>query len=76
MQEIDLGKEFDKIVTRLKEECGDVFALASGDVWYVSIDKAEMEAYDKIKMVRKGEGINAYGVIYHWFTDVSGLGSG
>ncbi len=30
-------------------------------------------AYDKIKMVHKGEGITAFGVVYRWFTDVSGL---
>ena len=38
------------------------------------IDKAEAEAYDKIKMVPKGQGVVAYGVLYRWFTDVSGLG--
>ena len=37
-------------------------------------NKAEMEAYDKIKMVPKGEGVIAYGIMYRWFTDVSGLG--
>ncbi len=40
----------------------------------ILIDKAEMEAYDKIKMVPKGQGIFAHGVLYRWFTDVSGLG--
>ncbi len=38
------------------------------------IDKAEMEAYNKIKMVPKEQGVVAYGVMYRWFTDVSGLG--
>ncbi len=45
----------------------------SGDVWNILIDKAEMEAYDKIKMVPKGQGVEAYGVMYRWFTDVSAL---
>ena len=56
----------------------------SGDIWNILIDKAEAEAYDKIKMVPKGQdnikmvpkgqGVAAYGVLYRWFTDVSGLG--
>ena len=33
-----------------------------------------MEAYDKIKMVPKGKGVIAYGIMCRWFTDVSGLG--
>ncbi len=45
-----------------------------GDVWDILIDKAEAEAYDKTKMVPKGQGVVAYGVLYRWFTDVSGLG--
>ncbi len=46
----------------------------SGDVLNILIDKAEMEAYDKIKMVPKGQGVVAYGFLHRWFTDVSGLG--
>ncbi len=44
----------------------------SGDVWNTFIDKAGMEASDKIKPVPKGQGIVAYGALYRWFTDVSG----
>ncbi len=44
------------------------------DIWSMLIDKAEMEAYDKIKMIAKGEGLLAYGVMRRWSTDVSGLG--
>ncbi len=62
-------------MTGLKGQCGDVLALASGDVWFVLIDKAEMEAYGKIKMLPKGEQVFVYGVMCRWFTDVSGLGS-
>ncbi len=47
---------------------------APGDVWNNFLDKAENEAYGKIKMVHKREGVMAYGVLYRWFTDVSGLG--
>ena len=73
VKEIDLGKELEKVVTTLKDE-HEEFGKVSGDVWNVLIDKAEAEAYDKIKMVPKGQGVIAYGVLYRWFTDVSGLG--
>ncbi len=46
--------------------------MVSGDVSNVLIDKAEAEAYDMIKIITKG--VVAYGVLYRWFTDVSGLG--
>ncbi len=45
-----------------------------GYVWDIVIDEAEAEAYDKIKLVPKGRGAVAYGVLYRWFTDVSGSG--
>ncbi len=38
------------------------------------IDKAEADAYDQIKMVPKGQGVIAYGVLYRWFTGETGLG--
>ncbi len=51
------------------------FVRASGgDAWNILLDEAENEAYDKIKMVHKGKGITAYGILFPWFTDVSGLG--
>ncbi len=40
----------------------------------MSIDKVEMQAYAKIKMVPKSRGVVAYGVLRRWFADVSGLG--
>ena len=40
----------------------------------VLIDKAEGEAYDKIKVVDIDDGGRAYGMMYKWFTDVSELG--
>ena len=43
-------------MTGSKGEYGDEFDKVSGDVWNILIDKAEMEAYDKIKMVPKGQG--------------------
>ncbi len=35
--------------------------------------KADMEAFDEIKMVLKGQGV-ACGAMCRWFADVSGLG--
>ena len=70
VKEIDLGKDLEKVVTTLKSEYGDEFDKVSGDMWNVLIDKAEAGAYDKIK----GQGVVACGVLYRWFTDVSGLG--
>ena len=53
---------------------GGYFTRVSEDMWNVSLDKVENEAYDNIKMVHKGDGITAPRVIYRWFIDVSGLG--
>ena len=64
VKEIDLGKDLEKVVTMLKGEYGKVFTNVSGDIWNVLLDKAEAEAYDKIKMVPKGQGVVAYGVLY------------
>ncbi len=61
-------------MTGLRGECGDKFDKGSGDVWNILIDNAEAEPYDKIKMVPKGQGVVAYGILLRWFADVSGLG--
>ncbi len=50
-------------MTGLREEYGEEYDEASGDVWNILIDKAEAEAYDKSKMVPMGEGVVAYGVL-------------
>ncbi len=57
VKEIDLGKAIEKVVTGLKGEYGDEFDKASGDVWNSLLGKAEMEAYDKIKMVSRGQRV-------------------
>ncbi len=44
------------------------------DLWKVLIDKTEAEAYDKVKTITQGQALKAYGIVYRWFTDVSGLG--
>ncbi len=73
VQEIDLGKEMEKVVTGLRGDYGDELEKVSGDVWNILIDKAEMEAYDNIQMVPKEQGVVACGFTYRWFTDVSDL---
>ena len=72
--EIDLGKEVDAVISMLHSVYGEELWDASGDIWRVLVDKAEAEAYDKIKMVPKGQGVVARGVVYRWFADVSGMG--
>ena len=42
-----------------RRECGDDFVKVSRDAWKILIDKAETEAYDKISMVPKGQGVVA-----------------
>ena len=37
-------------------------------------DKAEDEAYDKLKAIKERDGIAGYCKLYQWFTEVSGLG--
>ncbi len=60
VKEIDLCNSLEKVVTGLKENFGDEFNEAFGDVWNIWIDKAEAQVYDKIKMVPKGQGVAAY----------------
>ena len=73
-RELDLGKEIDAVLGAMHSVYGDVLWEASADIWRVLVDKTEAEAYDKIKAIPAGEGLRAYGVVYRWFTDVSGLG--
>ncbi len=73
-QEIDMGRDMETVLTTLGREYGAIFGEASQDIWKVLIDEAEAEAYDKIKTIPQGHGTKAHGVVYRWFTDVSGLG--
>jgi hypothetical protein len=70
VKETDLGKDLDKVVEGLRMTHGGEFERVSEDVWNILLG----EAYDKIRMVRKGAGATAYGVLKFWFTDGSGLG--
>ena len=74
VKEIDLGKDLSATLESLSIDYPELYQNVSGDVWKILIDKAEAEAYDKIKSLPQGEGMRAYGVLYRWFTDVSGLG--
>ncbi len=69
VKEVDLGKDMETIVIG-RDDYGAVFQETSSNMCKVFIDKAEAEAYDKIKTVPQGEGIRAYGIVYRWFTDV------
>ncbi len=64
VKETDFGKEMDKFATGPRANYGDEFDKISGDAWNILIDKAEMEAHDKIKMAPKWQGVVAYGVMY------------
>ncbi len=52
--------EREKVVTGLKGECGHEFDKATGNVWNILFDTAEIEAYDKIRVVPKGQGVVAF----------------
>ncbi len=54
----------EKVVAGLRGEFGDEFDKVYGDVWNILIDRADVEAHDKIKMAPKGKGVVAYGVLY------------
>ena len=73
-KEIDLGKDLGTILEDMSIDNLELFKSTSADIWRVLIDKTEAEAYEKIKSIPQGEGLKAYGVLYRWFTDVSGLG--
>ena len=73
-KDIDLSKDLGVILEGLSIDHPALYKSASGDIWKISIDKTEAEAYEKIKSLPQGEGMRAYGVLYRWFTDVSGLG--
>ena len=71
---IDFGKHLGATLESLSIDYPERYQNVSGDVWKILIDKAEAEAYDKIKSLPQGEGMKASGALYRWFTDVSGLG--
>ena len=52
VREIDLGKEMETILVTMENDYGSTFREMSHDIWKVLIDKAEAEAYDKIKTIQ------------------------
>ncbi len=60
IREIGLGKDMEKVATGLRHDFGEELEKASGDVWSTLIGKAEVEAYDKIKIVPQGQGVVAH----------------
>ncbi len=53
VKETHFGKELDKFVAELRATYEAEVARVSGDVCNILLDKAEDEAYDKIKMFHK-----------------------
>ena len=71
---IDLGKSIDKVLDEMDYKYAGDWNSMSEEMYKVLIDKADGEAYDKIKSITAGDGCKAYAIMYKWFTDVSGLG--
>ncbi len=73
-REFDVGKDIESVMVACGRDYGSTFGEASMDLWKVLIDKTQAEAYDNFKTITQGQGLQAYGVVYRWFTDVSGFG--
>ncbi len=73
VSDIELGTEPDENM-RCSEEYWGVLSGTSGNIRNVLNDKAEIEAYGKIELVPKGEGVVEYGVVRRCFSDMSGSG--
>ena len=43
-------------------------------LYTIILDKAEGDAYDKVRSVPERQGVLRYGKLYQWLTEVSGLG--
>ncbi len=61
------------IAESLRSNFGEELGSITGYVWKTLLNKAENEAYGKIKMIPKGQRVVASGVLCRWFTVVSGL---
>ena len=71
-KELDVGRPMDDVENETCQKRG--FTKLNQDLYNIIIDKAEGEAYDKVKNLKVGEGLTAYMVLHKWFTDVSGMG--
>jgi hypothetical protein len=43
------------MISGLKADYGSIPIEASGDIWYVLIDKSEVEACDEVNLISRGE---------------------
>ena len=74
-KELNIGTPMDKIEKDIKDRVtDDDYDKLVQDLYGILIDKSEDEAYDKIKSIDTNKGLQAYMVLYKWFTDVSGMG--
>ena len=74
-KELKVGTSAVAIDDGIKLKLGDQdYEKFAQDLHGVLINKAEGEAYDKIKNVDDDEGLQAYMILYKHFTDLSGLG--
>ena len=74
-KELNIGTSTDDIDNKVKVMITSAdYNKLTCDLYCILVDKAENEAYDKIKNIGTNKGLQAYMVLYRWFTDVSGLG--
>ena len=71
-KKLDSGKPMDDVEASAFMTPGS--AKLNQELYSIIIDKAEGEAYDKVKNLKTGEGFQAYMILYKWFTDISGMG--
>ena len=73
--ELDVGIKMDDLRKIIEDEFdSDFLDEWSLNLYTVLMDKAEGDAYDKIKGISGRDGIECYARVYRWFTEVSGLG--
>ena len=59
----------ENIMTKFKN-----YGEFSEALYCVLMDKAEGDAYDKMRPIGENEGITGYSTLYKWYTEISGLG--
>ena len=74
-QELHTGTNLDELTHTLQDEYEqNLLGVMSQDLYTIRMDKSEGDAYDKVRSVPERQGLLAYGKLYQWFTEVSGLG--
>ena len=73
--EMNIGNPIDEVYDDIKVKYpGEGHKRLAQDLYNIIIDKVEDEAYDRVKNVDVNNGLQAYMILYRWFTDVSGMG--